>query len=194
MNGTPRSPSELALRNAREIRVIGDGTRVDYEFGVSGAVVKSRSPRVDGSDLVWDGRASGHVVDAGDAYRFTGDLVGFTVMDGDPSNVTVTVGGAERSVPSLDRGPTHVVTLERLGREVEYQFAVDGTVVRDGRNAADRIFGSRAFGTVDGWTNGYRYTGDVTALEVTAGSERDLRVTVDGTPRPADDFSSYPGR
>lgn len=42
VNGAPRSPSELALRNAREIRVIGDGTRVDYEFGVSGAVVKSR--------------------------------------------------------------------------------------------------------------------------------------------------------
>lgn len=116
------------------------------------------------------------------------------MTDGDPSNVTVTVGGAERSVPSIDRGPAHVVTFEPLGGEVEYQFAVDGTVVRDGRNAADRIFGSRAFGTVDGWTNGYRYTGDVTALEVTAGSESDLRVTVDGTPRPADDFPSYPGR
>lgn len=194
VNGTARRLSELALADAREIRVIGSGTRVDYEFGTSGQIVKSRSLRVDSDDLVWSGRASGYVVDAGDAYRFTGDLVGFTVTGGDPSDVTVTVDGTERSVGSLDPASARVVTFESLGSEVEYQFAVDGTVMRNGPNAADRMFGSRAFGTVDGWTNGYRYVGDITALEVTAGSESDLRVTVDGTRVPAGAFPSYPER
>lgn len=194
VNGSVRPLSELALRNAREIRVLGSGTRVDYEFGVSGELVKDRSLRVDGSDLAWNGRASGYVVGAGDAYRFTGDVVGFTVTGGDPSDVTVVVDGTERSVASLGSASTHVVTFEPLGDEVEYQFAVDGTVVRDGPNAADRIFGSRAFGTVGERTSGYRYAGEITALEVTAGSEHDLRVTVDGTRIPAGEFPAYPGR
>ena len=194
VNGTPRRISELALADAREIRVLGSGTRVDYEFGTSGQIVKSRSLRVDSGDLVWSGRASGYVVDAGDAYRFTGDLVGFTVTGGDPSDVTVTVDGVERSLPSLDPASARVVTFESLGSEVEYQFAVGETVMRNGPNAADRMFGSRAFGTVDGWTNGYRYVGDITALEVTAGFESDLRVTVDGTRVPAGAFPSYPER
>ena len=101
---------------------------------------------------------------------------------------------SRRSVPGLNPASAHVLTLESLGDEVEYQFAVDGTVLRNGSNAADRLFGPRAFGTVDGWTNGYRYAGEITTLEVTAGSERDLRVTVDGTPIPAGRFPSYPER
>lgn len=192
VNGRRRSLPGLALPDAREIRVLGSGARVDYEFGVTGDILKSRSLRVDASDVVWNDRANGYVVDAGDAYRFTGRVAGFAVTSGDPSDIAILVDGTPRSIGSLNPPSTRTITLERLGSPVEYQFLVDGTVLKNGRDSNDRIFGPRAFGTVDQKPDSYRFTGNITALEVTAGSESDLRVTVDGESRSLASFRSYP--
>ncbi|WP_336363122.1 hypothetical protein [Halalkalicoccus salilacus] len=102
------------------------------------------------------------------------------------------MNGTTRSISSLNPSGTHTISLERTGSDVEYQFAVSGTVIRSHPSSIDRVHGRRVLGTAGSGVDRYRYTGDVTALAVTNGSPDDLIVRVDGVRRSVSNFPSHP--
>jgi hypothetical protein len=155
------SPTPAALRGAdagaladaspggepRTATVEGVDERATYRFRVSDAVTPVGA---DGSvDVVNENTVLG-TAEPGDAtdFRFAGDLVSFTVLDGD---VAVTVDGDEVAVPlHAERDLPNTVTLEAEGDVVDYRFSATGGVEKgplvDG--GADTIDGKRVVGTL----------------------------------------------
>jgi len=187
-------PIELALSQADdEERAISISERsdqsVDYQFSTSGSLKRSTTndATIDLDDLVVDNTAYGSVQGGTDSYRFSGDLTTFDINRG---SVTVTIDGDEANIDDLIAEPEgsgdlpNLISISGRGPDgpLDYQFSVSGEVEHDRANDAtidpeDLIAGGTAYGQVEGGTDSYRYSGDITAFDVDQG---DTTVLVNG--------------
>ncbi|MFD1513924.1 hypothetical protein [Halomarina rubra] len=78
-----------------------DGSEVAYRIEVDGVVEKADG--ADAGDSVADGTVEGSVggTDLDDGYRFSGDIVDFTVTSGDPSALAIEVNDESQTVGQL---------------------------------------------------------------------------------------------
>ncbi len=183
---TPPATAPTSARQAargdptldRTITVESTDGRTDYRIEVSGGI--ALDGRGEGSDGVSGDVATGAVWEGySDRYRFAGSVERVEVLDGDRSDLRVTVDGE----PYLDR----TLRVESAGREaqVDYRAEVTGAATPGDRaNPGDTADGTTITGTVSGWTDTFRFAGDLTSFTVTDGPASDVRVFVDGEERP----------
>ncbi|WP_132058788.1 fibronectin type III domain-containing protein [Halorussus amylolyticus] len=143
-----------------------------YSFAVDGEVEKSGSlGSIQSNDVISDGNVSGEVGEGTDAYRFTGDIEWFHVF-GSPS-----VSLNDESVDLGDLGdepplPNSVVIdgSNRPNAKSSYTLEFSGAVAKAGElgsiQSDDVIDGSTVTGTVVGGKDAYRYSGDITRVEI----------------------------
>ena len=142
-----------------------------YSFSVSGDVEKSaRLGSIQASDTVSGSTAQGEVLGGKDGYRFTGEITAFNVG----GNPTVEVNGEEIDPASLgDTTLPNTLVIDGSGsprRRTTYEITVTGDIEKDSVlgsvQVADEITGSTVRGDVVGGTDGYRYSGEVTEIDV----------------------------
>ena len=192
VKGERRTLGSLLTASRHELRVVGNGTRTDYEVGVSGTLVKRHVEPVGLDNAIWDGRATGYVVSGTDRYYYTGGITAFAVTGGSASNVSVYVDGVEKNVADLTAGSTRTLRVVGNGTPTAYQVAVSGRLVKTDAASGDVVFGRRALGRVSKVVDTYRFTGDVTTFAVTEGSASNVSVYVDGDRVPLSAFASHP--
>ncbi|MFC4549727.1 MULTISPECIES: fibronectin type III domain-containing protein [Halorussus] len=163
--GETTYPRTLVVDGARAPR-----ERATYEATVSGKIKKSSSlGSVQANDTIAGATASGQVYGGKDGYRFTGGLTELRV-DG---ALTVSLGGGDGDSASAGSLPNSFV-VDGTGtpnRKATYSVTVTGSVEKSGELGSlqrnDVVSGSTASGEVVGGKDGYRYSGDVTRIEVT---------------------------
>ncbi|ESP88262.1 polysaccharide deacetylase family protein [Candidatus Halobonum tyrrellensis] len=175
LDGEAVDPATLGTPSHR-VEIRGTGSKSTYEFSVSGEVVDGGG--LSGPDSYSGASASGVVWDGGrDGYTYTGELTAFSNVgpvevrvDGetvDPS----TLGSSGASWRKL------VVSNEGFEANASYEFEVSGDVAALNAPAGDNADGSRAWGGVYGWKDGYRFTGEVVSFS----HDGPVRLFVDDT-------------
>jgi hypothetical protein len=184
-------PVRTRGKSDRTLTIYGGSSSkpIDYQFAASGSVERSAAngATVDPGDLVVENMAYGRVEGGADSYRFSGDLTTFDINRG---SVTVTIDGDEANIDDLIAEPEgsgdlpNLISISGRGPDgpLDYQFSVSGEVEHDRANDAtidpeDLIAGGTAYGQVEGGTDSYRYSGDITAFDVDQG---DTTVLVNG--------------
>lgn len=166
VNGEPYAERVL------EIECTGD--TVSYNAKVTGDIFEGS--RASGGDTAGDGYAEGTVWSGGtDSYRFYGWLGEVEATEGDRSDITVYVDG-ERPWNDLEiEGSTYA----------EYEIEVTGEITPGPKaGGGDSANGTTADGSVgEGYSDSYRFTGDLADVTVTNGSDSDVTVRVNGTER-----------
>ncbi len=169
----------------RELRISG-GSRsnvVSYSFSVDGEL--EGTMLLNSEDSVDGTSASGAVAGGTDSYLFSGSVTEFghdgdlTVeLDGqevDPAQWGGSDGGSgDGSGGSGDALPNSLVVDGRGSGRSTYSFSVSGEVAKDGErgsiNDEDVVSGSDVEGLVVGGVDAYRFSGDVTAFELSGGA------------------------
>ena len=168
------------------VSIVGNGTKTDYSFTVSGSLEKStaRNASIDAEDVVSGATATGTVHGGTDSYRFSGDVTTFSVT----GDATVYVDGTKVDPSTLGSASTSSSSSRTLrivgtGGKADYAFVVDGTLahsdvgggtVQDG----DIVHGGTGWGSV--WTTGtdsYEFTGSITGFQLSGNA----KVFVDGS-------------
>lgn len=170
-------PSTAAGRTQstpNSIKIINQVERSDYQFSVSGQVVKT--DLADPQDVLQGQSVDGVLIEGGvDEYRFSGQITAFDVQ----GSVEVRVNGETVADPvGLPRPALpNTITIEAQGVPASYQFSVTEAVAKGPQaDVDDRIDGRSVSGSVGG--NGiddFRYSG---ALSFESGDEP-LRVVLD---------------
>ncbi|NHN58572.1 MULTISPECIES: hypothetical protein [Halorussus] len=144
-----------------------------YEFSVTGSVGKASDlGSVNDADDISGSTVNGFVKGGQDGYRITGDVSAFEMV----GDATVLIDGKEvdpASLGSSDSGsslPNTLVIDGQTGDRTEYEFDVDGQVEKSSLfgsvNDADTISNGTVSGFVVNGVDGYRFSGDVTRLDV----------------------------
>lgn len=143
-----------------------------YSFAVDGDLEKSSSlGSIQPNDVIDGTSAEGEVVGGKDAYRFTGSITRFDAF-GSP---TVLLDGQEVDPTTLGDQPALPNTLVVDGTyepraKSTYAIEVSGELEKSGSLASiqsnDVIDGSSVEGQVVGGKDAYRYSGEVTRVEV----------------------------
>ena len=176
LDGERVDPDRLGLSRSISISDEGVGDPSEYQFTVSGGLGATDS--VNDNDEIDGSSARGQVNGGSDAYRFGGEITAFAVEN--PDETTVSVDG-ERVDPG-QLGLPHSITISNRAYDTPatYRFEVSGDLgATDSVNFedGDEISGSSAQGQVNGGSDTYRYSGDVTSFE----NDGPLDVSVDGT-------------
>ena len=163
----------------RTVSIVGTGSRVGYDFTVSGELEKStaRGGSINSGDEVSGSSASGYVLGGTDSYGFDGEISDFAIDDADAA--TVYVDGKEVDLGGIGDSDSHELTISNRAYDepATYEFTVSGALdATSSVNPNDEISGSSAQGQVNGGADTYRYSGDVTAFD----SDGPLDVTIDG--------------
>ena len=157
----------------RTVSVVGFGnSETSYEFSVDGAVVTDTGKNnTESEDVVDDSTASGTVVNDTDGYRFSGSVTDFT-LDGDAA---VYVDGKQVNPDKLGTTdsaalPNKLVFDGLSGETVTYEFVVTGTVNQSpdigSAEPDDTVDSGTVSGSVSDDVDGYRFTGDLQALDI----------------------------
>ena len=148
------------------VTIAGAGSDADYTLATSGSLDKTgaNGASVNGDKKLWNSTATGEVRNSRDSYKFTGVLVVLAV-DG---NATVTLNG-EAIDP--DDYFDNVVTIEGTSSQSEYTLSTDKTLKRTGVNDAtidgnDSLNGTTAIGQVQNDADSYKFSGEITTLEI----------------------------
>ena len=163
-----------------ELVVEGSGPVTRFEFVTDGQV--EAIDTLEDTDDVDGNRVTGQVSTLDDVYRFTGNLLSFTVVDGEKEDITVTVDGEEIEIEEAGSDSSQL-TVEGTGPVTRFAFDVTGTVTGSDLEDTDVVYDSRVEGQVSTQDDYYEYTGEVTSFTVTEGDEDDLVVRIDGTER-----------
>lgn len=158
----------------RTLKIKSRGGHVAYHAKVTGDIFEG--PLSNGGDTAGDGYAEGELWNGGmDSYRFYGWLGTVDAVEGDRSDMIVTVDG-ERPWKELE--------LQGSGW-VEYELEVTGEVATNSSiEGPDSASGTTASGAVgSGGSDSYKFTGDLADVAVTTGSKSDLTVLVNGNER-----------
>lgn len=179
VDGDARTVADLDESPATELVVRGSGTAVRFEFAVSGTIWPTDS--LESEDSVVGSTANGQVKSDDDRYLFTGDVLSFTVVEGDPADVTVFVDGNETSVPDLNPAAIHELRIEGTGTETQFAFEASDLVYPTATlESSDSVGVNRAAGAVTSDADRYLFRDDVVSFTVTAGSPEDIGIFVDG--------------
>ncbi|ELY81439.1 hypothetical protein C488_01484 [Natrinema pellirubrum DSM 15624] len=187
VNGIEVDPDDIGEEDSgngdsgleRTIAIDGDGgsERVTYRFTVDGEVERSEELSAYGTGGDIDGNSvSGFVRGGTDGFQFSGELTELEV-DGEP---IVRVDGAvvePAEIVSSDAGQELVNTLvidgEGSSERVDYQFAVDGAIEHSEYYSAYGTGGEIDDGSVTGFVrggaDGFRFSGELTDLQIDDG-------------------------
>jgi hypothetical protein len=175
VNDEQVNPEMVGLEHV--LSIDGDGSRAEYEFTVSGNLIKSkaRGASINSSDEVSGQSASGSVIGGADSYAFNGQVTDFSI---DNDGATVYVDGEEVD-PGTSGGNSKTISITGTGERVAYEFTVSGDLQgTDSLNPADEVSGSSAQGVVVGATDQYRFSGELSSISVE--NPEAVSVAVDG--------------
>lgn len=162
--GETTYPNEIVFDGSPE-----PGRTATYEATVSGKIRKSSTlGSIQSNDTISGSTASGDVYGGKDGYRFTGEVTELAV-DG---KMTLLFGDGNGSSTSTDSLPNTLV-VDGTGAPNEtctYTVTVSGSVAKSDQLGSiqdnDTVSESTASGEVVGGKDGYRYSGDVTQIDV----------------------------
>lgn len=155
-----------------ELTIVGDQGYAPYEFTVSGDLEHSDhadGATIDDNDTIEGSTATGQVNGGIDCYRFSGDVLKFTLEE----PATVRLDGQEVDPDSLGEDGSTVLTIVGDRGKAHYEFAVSGDLEHSEADDAtiddhDVVEGSTASGRVWGWKDSYRFTGEIETFELDA--------------------------
>lgn len=170
LDGSPEDPSPSYEHT---LTIEGQGRNVQaYTFEVTGDLAHSKAmdATIDDEDEI-DGRtATGTVANWRDSFAFTGDVVYFEGHN----NLTLYLNGEEIGVSELgEENDRQVLTIEGSGNGAErYGLEVSGAVEQTEDMDAtvdeeDVVDGNTATGRVNGGSDSFAYTGELTRFEYT---------------------------
>ncbi|MFC6724422.1 polysaccharide deacetylase family protein [Halobium palmae] len=169
-SGQAAEPNVVVVSN------VGRDETASYEFEVSGSVTTSSSPSGDYTD---GARAWGSVHGWKDGYEFTGEITTFS----HEGFVRVYVNGVEVDPATLGSSSppseSREIVVSNVGRDesATYEFEVSGSVTASSSPSGDYTDGTRAWGRIHGWKDGYEFTGEITSFS----HDGAVEVYVDGT-------------
>jgi hypothetical protein len=158
-------------------------TKIEYMVHVSGTIEKdSDLGSVQSNDTIFGSTASGRVIGGRDAYKFTGEITDIEI-DGNPSlyRDSEEVSSGELGGASLP----NVITVDGTGTDEwsTYRISVSGELRKSPKLGSlqpdDTVSGSTATGQVYGGKDSYRFSGDLTDVEISGPAEIEY-VDVDG--------------
>lgn len=158
--------------------VKGSGPRVAYEFSVGGQIT-GESNTWESNDTVGASSAEGVVTTLDDVFTFTGDLQRFSVTDGDPDTITVTLDGTRMNV-----GPrSHRLVVKGSGPRVTYDVTVSGEIIGEAYTweSNDTVGTNTVQGEVTTLDDIFIFTGELQQFRVSGGDPDTITVTLDGT-------------
>ncbi|HET7324126.1 MAG TPA: S8 family serine peptidase [Halococcus sp.] len=163
LDGERVDPEQL---RSRTLAIDGDGSRTDYTFTVSGDLTGESLTR---EDSISGSTATGAVGPGRDSYRFSGDILDFS-MTGD---ATVYLDGEQADPATL---LPHTLAIDGDGSRTDYSFSVSGTLEGESLTHEDSISGSTATGAVGPGRDSYFFSGEVIDFEM----DGDATVYLDG--------------
>ncbi|WP_435078867.1 S8 family serine peptidase [Halococcus sp. AFM35] len=167
--GSGRIDAAVAMNDdTSTLRIDGTGSRTDYSFSVSGDL---EGVSLTGEDDISGSTATGAVGSGRDSYRFTGELIAFS-LDG-KANVTL-----DGEPALIDQYPDHALVIDGAGSRTDYSFTVSGDLEGASLTGEDSITGSSATGAVGGGHDSYGFSGELIAFDL----DGEANVTVDGRP------------
>lgn len=132
-----------------------------YAFTVSDDLEPTESVNFGDTDAISGNSANGRVNSGSDTYRFAGEVTEFA-RDGP---IRVYLNGEEVDPDSLGRLPNElIVDHTRYDGSVPYEFTVSGEVRVSDNPQGDEAEGSTARGTVAGYKDGYRFSGEIASF------------------------------
>jgi hypothetical protein len=141
----------------------------NYEVTVSGKLKKSSTlGSVQTNDTISGATASGSVYTSKDGYRFTGNVTEL-VADG---HLAISLTDDNTDTPATDSLPNSVIVdgSTSPGTGASYSLTVTGDIEKSSAlgsvQANDTISGSTASGSVYDGTDGFVYSGEITAIEI----------------------------
>jgi hypothetical protein len=173
--GTDTSSPDHELK----VKSVGGQNWTTYRFETSGSITKLST--ADNGDAIEGTTAEGGVGGGGtDAFGFDGDLVDFDITGGSPDDVQVLIDGTEYQ---LDAGQR--IEIRSIGSEewTKYAFETSGSVTKlSTADDADVVDGTTAQGGLgNGYSDAFRFEGDIVSFDVLEGSSSNIQVLVDGT-------------
>lgn len=176
--GTGNSDTSDTSQDRKQLHIEGTGDRSVYTFSVSGEL--ETTDTVDAHENVNGSSVTGVLYGGVDEFRFTGELVDFTVY-GDAS---ATVDGQSVSPASPDGDWQHLRVVGN-GDYTAYDVAVSGDLrTTETVNPHDDVSDASVSGVVIGGADDYLFTGELESLQ----TDGDIAVLVDGAP--VDDTSA----
>ena len=183
------SATAAALEN--ELRIAAVGESASYDFAVSGDL-KPGSDFDEGTDSISGSSGSGTIGGRGvDDFTFSGEVTDFS----SEGPLRVFVNGEEVDPASLGSGSDDggsdgedggssgdsnrtelIVSDPDGGQPNDYRFTVSGDVEALDDPRGDSADGESASGTVYGGSDGYLYSGEITAFSY----DGEIEVTIDG--------------
>jgi hypothetical protein len=173
--GTDTSSPDHELK----VKSVGGQNWTTYRFETSGSITKLST--ADNGDAIEGTTAEGGVGGGGtDAFGFDGDLVDFDITGGSPDDVQVLIDGTEYQ---LDAGQR--IEIRSIGSEewTKYAFETSGSITKlSTADDADVVDGTTAQGGLgNGYSDAFRFEGDIVSFDVLEGSSSNIQVLVDGT-------------
>jgi len=179
-----------------EMSIVGTGNPTEYRLATTGSVHATENVETaSGEDWTGVSSARGSVEWMSDNYRFTGEIDGFDVVSGD-SNVDIWVDGQEYAPEDFSAISTAASDLPSElsvigpGDRTEYRIQVSGEIAATDNVEPDTGDGAEtktAEGSVEWYSDNYRYSGFITEFEVLSGADS-VTVWADGRKLSSVDF------
>lgn len=166
-----------STKTRHELVVGGTGTSVLYRAQVT-EDIWAKDGTLESADSVDGTTAEGEISTQNDAYYFYGSLESFDVLEGDVSDVDVTVDGTAVTPTKL-----HEMTVTGSGPVTKFSFSVSDEIVGDADTweDTDSVSTASASGQVSTGSDTYTYRGSLDSFAVTSGDSADITVVVDGS-------------
>ncbi|RRJ33644.1 hypothetical protein [Halocatena pleomorpha] len=167
-NATTENGASGADTHTLEIK--GNGSKANYTFAVDGTLQPNEDPGsfdCTSETLVGENWSSGAVSNSSDKFLFTGSVTSFST-DG---NLTVQVDGQAVDPNALgtegDKQHTLIIDGSNSNGASKYALSVNGSLEKGTfAESDDTVSGSTARGTVSDRRDSFRFSGQITELDV----------------------------
>ena len=158
-----------------------------YHFEASNGV--QADSMINPDDTINANSVDGALFSSSDTYQFSGEITEFTSDSLD--EMTVYVDGSRVDPRSFNSYPNEITITGSDRSSKNYSFAVSGEVQSGGNlNPDDSVSASSVDGAIWWSTDTYRFSGDITELDVS--SPQNVTVKVNGTEVDPAEFGSEP--
>ena len=152
------------------LEIVGTGDTANYEFTIDGELIADPFCESSCADAISGTNAEDAVTTETASFQFDGEISDFSI-DG-LAAVYLNGRQVDPNLLTTDQDPflTNWITVDGLGEETTYQFAVSDDVYKAPDlgpvDADDTISDGMVIGSVAEGVDGYRFTGDLTMLRV----------------------------
>ena len=171
-DGSEMSVKDLTQGSSRSKNVISIQSHskkvANYQLTVNGSLASSdaNGGTFDTQDKISGRNAEGAVAGGTDSYAFSGSITDFTLSG--PATVLLNGKKVDPATLGTNTHLPHVITIHGEGpnKKSNYKFTVSGEVARVAATteSEDTVRGKTAKGLVEGASDSYRFSGDLTSF------------------------------